>query len=290
MKKLLSLVLVAIFMTTCFVNIAPSVYAAELSIKEGETVTYTMSEYDMYVEMKQNNTRDSRLAIDTYSIEDELLKVKELSDLELTEKYGYTSEQIEILRNYDGAAIEESPELRTVLGATLTASLTNNRTSSSECNLTYSWTWSKKPFNPYTDIVGIHVSPLTSQGATTNVTYTSVTGTVKYYTTGNIYVATDSTAPTIGYRGSTNTLAKTVPIEKRINTTVTGYAKTGSISARCIPAASGTSFGDVKVYAAYGHSTTTASPSFDVSGAGASVSISFISTINVLGEDFRDFY
>ena len=291
MKKITSNLLVITLLLTFFTNYSLQTYALE-NKAENPVIMHT-SEYDMYVKMKQEKSASTLSNANAFSIEKDLLKAKELSDRELKEIYGYDDKQISILRNYDGTAIEDSPELRALLSATLSAYITNNGTTSSYSNISYTWTWSDRPFYILTDMIGLVVNASNSQpngGAPINVEYTSCSATIKYYTSGNIYMTQENRTANTHYKGNTNVSALSFPMQKSYNSSTSVYAKTGTVTANFKPVVAGVSFGDVKVYGEYGHTVMNISPGFSVSVDGPSLSIEFDTGIEELGGCIYDCY
>lgn len=80
-----------------------------------------------------------------FDIEEELLRRKEQTNEVLRNAYGYSDEQIAILREYTGDSIEDNPELCALL-AELTFSIPSViRASATEVAVNIQWSWSSKP-------------------------------------------------------------------------------------------------------------------------------------------------
>ncbi len=91
--------------------------------------------------------------------ERELLKRKEKTDKELFQLYGYNSEEIALLRAYQGEAIDSNPSL-----ASLTATLTISQViaifvTSSRVDMKIVWKWDHCPIFTAKDVFAVYWSP-----------------------------------------------------------------------------------------------------------------------------------
>lgn len=126
-----------------------------------------LNEYDAIVEMRTQSPQ--ALAARGYSttqiqqiqsneIEQELLRRATLSDDELENHYGYTQEQINLLRKYDGTALENAPYMRRAL-ANMRAGTEVMIYGTSRMGVMYHWEWTVKPAQTRTDIVAVTWDP-----------------------------------------------------------------------------------------------------------------------------------
>lgn len=151
--------------------------------------TYQYSEYDWIVSVRQGKERGgisiSELAeIQSNQIEQELLTRKNCTDQELRDVYGYSKEDIAILRTYNGEPLESNSALR-ALTATLTLEVPSVvDVSGSMLEVAVEWEWDQKPVTTNTD--GLAVGWTSTHGnvpgkmrfivanSSHNVTYTGV--------------------------------------------------------------------------------------------------------------------
>lgn len=155
-----------ISLLTCFLflfSFTTTVFASE---GDSKTKSVTVNEYEMLQSLSKNSTEQlAKLGyssaeakqIENYQEEykNHLKKIAALDD-ELLKEMGYTSEQIEILRTYDG-----SEEATIILAATLNISVTAGSVTYytsknyTDASVSYSFSWSGEPLFKGTDIVGI---------------------------------------------------------------------------------------------------------------------------------------
>lgn len=146
--KILSIFLaVTLILSMCLIAVAEEVEREEV------IDSFTISEYDSVMELKQ--TSDAELkklgysteeiaTIKDFSFEKALLERAQLSEEELY-NFGYNAEQISLLKSFDGEALENAPHMMAVFG-TLTGSIAkvgNPSTNSSKA--IFSWEWSHAP-------------------------------------------------------------------------------------------------------------------------------------------------
>jgi hypothetical protein len=124
------------------------------------------------------------------AIENELLEKAALSVDELS-KLGYDNNQIAILKNYDGQAIEDAPELRGVF-AGMTAKFFKSSASTSSLKVRVFWEWSNAPAlagDPITDLIAMRWQGTNTGGRPLNVAFNSSksSANVNYYTRDGEY-------------------------------------------------------------------------------------------------------
>lgn len=128
----------------CQVMIATTVYNEGLAYIELKSTTDAEFEAAGYTEAEIEEIR-------AFNMEEALLERAELPD-ETLYAYGYTTEQISILREYDGEPLTyESPVLRATSDCDGVYNIGN--ASSSSISFTYTWTWNIVPLNKMTDKV-----------------------------------------------------------------------------------------------------------------------------------------
>ncbi|AFM01236.1 MULTISPECIES: hypothetical protein [Desulfitobacterium] len=218
-KKLLSSVLSLVLILTMGTTVlATEISSSELNtnsldekITNSQPYTFTVNEYDVYVSTR-NKTNEQLLkegyetetikAIKSNLIEETLLKYSKMPTEELIEKYGYTKEQAQIIKNYDGSPIEKSPELRAIL-ATMTCTVEGISATVGTLSIKFSWDWSNCPIlsgPAIKDIVGIRWQGTDTAGQPINLALEFSSCTLHHYNyTGTTYqfsttasVATDN--------------------------------------------------------------------------------------------------
>lgn len=150
MKKTISLILSLIMILA----LATTAWADEPELYK-TIYSSTISEYDCYVNIREKSNEElEKLGfnmqfandIKSNSVENELLKRSELSSKELKNNYGYSEEQINIIKNYNGEPIEKQPQLRGIF-ADMDYSVRRyiiSGTTKTVVGIT--WEWSNKPF------------------------------------------------------------------------------------------------------------------------------------------------
>lgn len=193
MKKLLSLVL-SIVMAFA-ISVPAFATSAGPDIPTGPAAyTVTVNEYDVYVaartasndELLTRGMSENQISlIKSDAIENELLEKASLSVNELSEM-GYDNNQIAILKNYDGRAIEKAPELRGVF-ADMTAKFYKSSASTTSLKVRVFWEWSNAPAlagDPITDLIALRWQGTNTAGQPINVAFNSSgsSANINYYT------------------------------------------------------------------------------------------------------------
>lgn len=188
--------------------------------------------------------------------------------------FGYTEEQVKLIKNYDGSPItRDSAMVRA--SASISAGVTLNTSSTSRYKFTYSWVWSGKPISNGTDICAMRWAAYSSSGGPLGASIGTTDSNVEYYDFyGNFY---HSKSPSITEED--DSIYITFPMEKK-NSTGDEYvwAKEGYIKATINKlGTSGMNF--VRIRGAYGRSTSKVTPTLNVSSKGVSFSFSPASKI-----------
>lgn len=166
---------------------------------EPAAYTVTVNEYDVYVDVRNISNEDlesrgiSEEQIDLIksdAIENELLEKAALPVDELSEM-GYDGDQIAILKNYNGQAIEDTPELRGLF-ADMTAKFYKSSASTSSLKVRVFWEWSNAPAlagDAITDLIALRWQGTDIAGQPINVAFNSSksSANVNYYTRDGEY-------------------------------------------------------------------------------------------------------
>lgn len=242
----------------------------EISV-EGNTYTYTVNEYDICVEMREQSTDELRE--DGYSQDfidlarsDEIEHwLKELASYDvnvLKDDYGYSEEQISLLKNYDGTQIQDHPELRGVF-ADCTVDFTCNSASKTSVTVTTTWEWNRAPaihHKNIRDIIGTGWTAINLDDQEIKLEVDQDFGqpcTIYYYTIKNKYV----TYKVFDYKvedplGEVSSKFNTGSLPSQANIPSDDYAKKGAFTVRLKTNGNG-KIGAVFFCSAYGHRTIT---------------------------------
>ncbi|SHF85521.1 hypothetical protein [Ornithinibacillus halophilus] len=228
--------------------------------------------------MSQNSS--SRLKINGFS-EDEIeiihnldevytnhLKANsKLSDKEL-ENLGYSKDQIDLLRNYEGKE-EETIKLAATLTLRLSAPYVrhNSFTNRTNAQLGVNWTWAGVPLIKRTDIIGVSWNDWHVTSSSGSLTYIPITGSPGYlYESATILANNGPASFGRGIR---------IPMTQQDNY---WWARSGSATFDLNGAHTGRK--DLTAYAEYGHTTINITPGFSIPGYGA---INFNVAMDVAG-------
>lgn len=142
MKKFLSMVVTCAMTLSCLTTFA---FASEATTVQENAprllAEQTTNEYDMYVEMKDSI---NGLNLHGQTIEEILLERASLPAESLADEYGYSAEQISLLKEYDGSPIEDNPQLRGVFANMDGRLLLQNQDDDSVC-VKFEWEWDGRP-------------------------------------------------------------------------------------------------------------------------------------------------
>ncbi|MGL6184391.1 MAG: hypothetical protein ACRC1T_03315 [Clostridium chrysemydis] len=275
--KLLSIIF--IFTTILFpANIAN---AAQPSLVDGKVVqtTTTFSEYEAYQyyisltdkELIQNGfTSDDISYLRNLDYKAELLKRSKLPKDKL-KSLGYSDSQINKLKSYNG-----SDNVQPYLTAQATIYSNIYSASPTQFKVSFRWDWTSCPVFIRTDMIAVVWSGTNSSGLPMNVainksssaTYHNVT----YYDTytGKYTTESKTVTPKNEYAGASSSFSMGYNYGD-------GYMRWANYGSGMITVAStnGSPIDELLMRFEYGHTYIAGSPSFSISGSGASIGISF---------------
>lgn len=270
MKKT-KMILIALFtLLICVGSLSMSVFANEYDNENNRSYTTTINEYDMIVQL----AKESEISLRNKGVDDtEILRIKNyketydnhirylnmLDDKALMSN-GYTSDQIKLIRNFNGSDADMRA-LSATLSLTTSTNTFNYDGDYTRGKLSYSWNWSSVPAFKMKDMVAVSWN---------DWIVTNNSSTVKYYgiNSGAYYTQESATFTQDG--NGTEGAGHKFNMSKSDNYY---YAKkgSGSFSVRSDVHARK----DFAYYIAYGHSQLLASISFSVGIGGGDASISF---------------
>lgn len=206
-----------------------------------------------------------------------MLELANLSSSVLSNSYGYTSEQIGILKAYDGRDLSDYPAIRAVT-STLTGSIVSPEHSSTSITARLNWYWSTPPaFYSYEDVIGVRWQGINSSAQNISLSLdTSGSNSyayVTYYSTGD-YTTSEYTE----YLSFLNTspYSHTEVAFNRLSSSLLGYAKMGSVRVKVnVPSTTTAAISEASFIFAYG--LTSSSNSYSIAFP-ASFSITFGTT------------
>ena len=264
MKKTINILFLII--RTIMLNIV-SLPAQALEIpQDSDIISITQSEYDLYVSQKEKNAGNTNRNLTNNYIEAELLNRQNMSEEILKDVYGYSDYQIYILKSYDGTPIEDNPQLRAVMSATLSAQISNISFTGNQVSFTIKWNWSSMPFFCGEDIATIYLSGRDANSFPLQLEVTGYSGFVDMYTSAGAKMKTNNLS--ISKYGYDRVYSK-FQMSEMLDNAINIYAKHGEISCVAKPGA-GATMADANITFDYGHSVITLSPSFSFSGPSVS--------------------
>lgn len=267
-KKAMALVL-------CFCIFFPSAsFALDSSFKEKEG--FAKTEYYMLVEM-ENMQREELLTAgyDAYtteaiiSVESNLLELSELGTLQLRQK-GFTTEQIAILKEYDGGPLSENPQLRAVLSATLSVTAINGVKSPNNITVNFNWAWSERPSILMTDIVAVGWYAVNASQykiepeIDTDTSYHMVT-----------YECELGQYPTTRISQPIAVVGTFLGISSKFAMRESTYARIAMSGKFCVGVTSAQAIKTIDFFFSYGHATLSTNPSVSLSTSGSIISFSY---------------
>lgn len=285
----LALVLMVSAAFSCFAETCSNIADCK---KEQSQIEFC--EYDYIVELREKTDSElTAMGLSTDRIEEirsdhaekELLARKELSDDVLMDCYGYTKEEIEILRKYDGGKMEDHPELRAVSAKVTFNNPTVMNATASQVKIKFTWSWNKMPTETsYKDAIAFGWSP----------TFGSKNGKLRLNKNQSIHLisyvgVSDSAHLRHDYSDfedvTLNSSIKTQFVLQRKIDGVKEWAKTGQFILTFDRTSGSANLTEVDFTFAYGHSVTEVqSVSVGVSTDGnGSVSVSFGKGTNKVG-------
>lgn len=250
-----------------------------------------ISEYDLYVDTRTATSAElarsgvsyeTVAAIKSNDIEDELTRLSDLSDEELSQR-GYNTDQIAILHNYTGERIETNSKLRGIF-ADMKCNFYQYTANNISLALKVVWEWTNKPMLAgitIIDIVGIRWQGTNAAGQPLNLALNSSGSscTINYYSPYESYQSQSSVSiTTVDPYG--HAYAK-FPMSNRIADGST-YAKTGTLITKIDRTGTDT-IKEATFAFAYGHTTIAlTSPSLSLP---ASFSIKFSFGVTTMCEE-----
>ena len=259
--------------------------------------TYCINEYEMYNAMISQSDQeliDSGMNADEVeelretTFEEMLLERASLPESELS-GMGYTSEEISLLKEYDGKKLTAgSAVLLALADCTGEIYCYTSQTSSTSFKFRYSWEWDKLPISHYKDMVAVNWQALSSSGTIIGVSATSKVCKVWYYSvqTGARKTAFDeslSMSTPSSFSGCSRSFNLTKAVPEQSDGTISVYAKEGHAICTVVPDGS-TGINKLKVYGAYGHAILTASISISYSGGDFGFSFTPSSKVSTFAE------
>lgn len=164
--------------------------------------------------------------------------------------------QIAILKAYDGRDLKDYPQIRAV-AATLSGTISSPAHSTQSITAKLSWTWSGAPaFYAYTDVLAVRWQGLNSSAQNISLNLNTTSGSTAYVSYYN--VADQSTMESFEYLKFKNTspYEHTEVTLQRMNGSLTGFAKAGSLQVRVdVPSTATASIAEASFIFAYGMTT-----------------------------------
>lgn len=271
--------LVSIF--TAGILIISLVSSSVFAVSRGNLQKYVFSEYDYIVSIRKMSKSEldkmdlpssEKQLICSDQIENEIMDRKKQSDDVLMKYYGYTADEIAILRSYNGGRLEDHKELRAITGTlTIDTPIVMQSTAQKIAVKVY-WDWDHQPIVNMKDAFCATWSATFKNGKYGNLIFDkSQSNHIIWYTPGGV------------------SASKKVPIQNTVPdravksefpmTSADGrfWARSGTFNLYLKSAANDVSIASVSFVFAYGHTTLGFSPSvsFDSSGLGVGISFGF---------------
>lgn len=283
-RKILSVILTLIFTLSTFMINSQAINAENLIVEKNITV----NEWDEYIRIASKTedellelgyTKEDIVSIKSFDYEEEVRKRASLDDQTL-EEYGYTTEEITVLR--EAAAMDDIPAevLKSISTATMTSTLkyvssgsrTENDAKMYYVNMKFSWSWSRIPFFRLIDMVAVVFASSTSNGFTycvksSNKVHANLTALLPTYS--NI-TQVESWEYSTEKANSISAKFALGMIDADGNLTHFAYSGYGTFQLT-----NRSNKARLYVDAAYGHTTINIVPNYSLSGSGVSVGIDF---------------
>lgn len=149
-----------------------------------DSISFSVNEYDAIVSKSTGNIGLFTVSPNAESIAiEELLSRKTLSDNELQNYYGYTEQQISIIRTYNGGPLSDNPQLRGIFG-TVNGKIDAEDSSSTSLTVSFTWEWEGEPLvMGFDETIGIRWQGTNTAGANMNLKFDEddSSATVNYY-------------------------------------------------------------------------------------------------------------
>ena len=277
MKKALSICLLLL----CLLPL-PAQAAQHLSAP-APVQTHWVGEYQLFQQLHQlppsalqarGLSPQAASALTGHSFEELLLERARLPAPVLA-KYGYTSEQIALLRSYDGSSLQEQPRFFGAV-ARLQVEVRCGAVSPQSIQAQFSWRWTSPPLLCYQDLLACSYTAESSDGTPTRAETREAVCSVEYR-------ASDGSLRTASLpvqRPGANML--TVQIESPA--ALSQFPLSGRLDVTAGAPYSGQSLDSVSFSFAYGHSTTLWEPSVTASEG----SFSFPATVPVMYQGWAE--
>lgn len=242
-------------------DIDESVVGADGKPMQGFAESYVVNEYEMFQNLKTYSQEELRergytdTEIETIQSLTYETAISDLGDLprEELEGYGYTGEQIDFIKAYDGEPL--SDEDIQLLSINLTIALRVYDASTSKVTLYYSWEWASRPViygNAIRDVAAVGWQGFDRDSKAIMATYTSsgATAQIRYYKDGSLAKKTTNSI-------KSNNIGESVYTQ--IACTIDGgsWAKGGYMYVPVKPAAGGNNLGGATFSVAYTHQLKT---------------------------------
>ena len=196
------------------------------------------------------------------AIENEILSRKQLSDAVLAEKYGYTYEDISVLRAYEGERLEDNVELAAITGTLTIAKPTVLTATTARIGVQVVWSWDHCPVVCATDVFAIYWDPtFGSQSGNMRIDISSSSHVVRY----NVYDTYVNYEWDIT-QVSPNSAAKSeFGMEDRSGE---GWAAKGTLKLYFSATSGSAALTEIDFIFAYGHTVLSVSPSVSFPASG----------------------
>lgn len=255
MKRIISLV--CVIMLLCMHLCISVADAQEFTNDMDDTLILektVISEYELLLEQMHKNgmKTNSRAADKENSLNEykqELTRRASLPETEL-KGYGYTDEQIALLKAYDEGK-KTFEEIAPYAAATLSTTLAATKHTTKAYTLRYTWSWSAVPTYAATDKVVLATYAFKSNGDQANLKVNSSAATVYYKYYSGKQAQTDNITTTL--RDDFAVEAAIPMLQKDANQQENIWAQGGQITCNITPLGSASSFDGVRAKGSYGH-------------------------------------
>lgn len=265
-KKIIGLICILAMIVTLFPTLSLSTKAAEI-----DSETITISEYDYITAIRSlspaelsaaNLSEAEVLEITSNTIEQELLERKGKSDEELMNHYGYSTEDIAILRAYNGENIEDNVELAALTGTLTIKKPTVLTATTTRIGVRVQWSWDQCPFVVASDVLGVYWEPtFGSANGNMRIKINECSHVVSYYDAG-VYVDVDAGFEQVSPNASARSdFGMTLQNEDF-------WAKKGTATLYFDATSGSAALTEMDMIFAYGHTILSVSPSISFPASG----------------------
>lgn len=258
LKCILSLICVfglLVMASPCFaVSAVASETDDKVIVSEYEYITSIRAMSDSELEAAALSESEIQM-IRSNVIEDEILARKQLSDAVLMEKYGYTYEDISILREYDGERLENNAELAAITGTLTISRPIVTIVTTTTIGVRVMWSWDHCPLMCATDVFAIYWEPsFGSQSGNMRIIIPNSSHTVTY----NFYNTYFNRNWNITQVSPTSSAKSLFGMQDQ---TGEGWAEHGTLELYFEATAGSAALTEIDFIFAYGHTVLSASPS-----------------------------